>query len=160
MRIKTDILVEKYKNSLYAAAFSVCKNQADAEDAVQESFIRYHSTDKEFENEEHIRAWLLRVAINQAKNIRRSLWHRAALPLEEYADTLPFPSTEDRDLFETVMGLPGKYRVVLHLHYYEDYSIKEIASILNLTESNVKVRLSRARAMLKTILKEDWSEND
>jgi len=160
MRIKTDVLVEKYKNPLYAAAFSICKNSHDAEDAVQESFIRYHSTDKEFENEEHIRAWLLRVAINQAKNIRRSLWRRAALPLEEYADSLPFPSPKDRGLFETVMGLPEKYRIVLHLYYYEDYPVREIAAILSLTESNVKVRLNRARAMLREILKEGWSEND
>lgn len=160
MRIKTDILVEKYKNPLYAAAFSVCKNVSDAEDAVQETFIRYHSTNKEFENEEHIRAWLLRVAINQAKNISRALRRRVLVPLEDYIESLPFPSPEDRGLFETVMALPEKYRIVLHLFYYEDYPVKEIASILSLSESNVKVRLSRARAMLREILKEGWSEND
>lgn len=160
MRIKTDILVEKYKNALYAAAFSACGHPQDAEDAVQESFIRYHSMKKEFESEAHIRAWLLRVAINQARSLRRALHRRAALPLEDYADTLSFPSPEDRGLFETVMGLPEKYRVVLHLYYYEDYSVREIAALLSVREGSVKTRLSRARAMLKEILKEDWADDD
>ena len=160
MRTDIGVLVQKYKNALFAAAFSVCKNPQDAEDAVQEAFIKYHSTPKEFDSEEHIKAWLLRLAINQARDISRSFFRRNSVALEDYMETLAFQSPEDAGLFETVMGLPEKYRVVLHLFYFEDYSVKEIASILSLTESNVKVRLSRARAMLKEILKEDWADDD
>ena len=160
MRTDIGVLVQKYKNALFAAAFSICKNPQDAEDAVQEAFIKYHSTRKEFESEEHIKAWLLRLAINQARDISRSFFRRNSVALEDYMETLAFQSPEDAGLFETVMGLPEKYRVVLHLFYFEDYSVKEIASILSLTESNVKVRLSRARAMLKEILKEDWADDD
>ena len=160
MRLDSAMLVEKYQDKLFAAAFSVCKNPQDAEDAVQECFISYHSSTKEFESEEHIKAWLLRVVINRAKNCCRSLWRRINVPLDDYAETLQFECSEDKTLFETVMALPEKYRIVLHLYYYEDYPVREIAAILSLTESNVKVRLNRARAMLREILKEGWSEND
>lgn len=160
MRMESSVLVEKYQDKLFAAAFNVCKNAHDAEDVVQESFISYHSSKKEFESEEHIKAWLLRVTINRAKNVCRSLWRRATVPLEDYANSLEFENSADRELFETVMKLPEKYRIVLHLFYFEDYPVKEIAKILSISESNVKVRLNRARAMLKEILKEDWAENE
>lgn len=74
-------------------------------------------------------------------------------------ETLSFPDPQSRNLFEEVMKLPDKYRIVIHLFYYEDYSVREIDKILKLSESNVKVRLSRGRALLKDSLKEDW-END
>ena len=74
-------------------------------------------------------------------------------------ETLSFPDPQSRHLFEEVMKLPDKYRIVIHLFYYEDYSVREIDKILKLSESNVKVRLSRGRALLKDSLKEDW-END
>lgn len=74
-------------------------------------------------------------------------------------ETLVFETPESENLFETVMKLPEKYRIVIHLYYYEDYSVNEIADILKLSESNVKTRLSRGRAMLKNVLKEEW-DND
>lgn len=72
MRIATEVLVEKYKDHLFAAAFNICKNAADADDVVQDTFLQYHTTNRQFENEQHIRAWLIRVAINKAKNINLS----------------------------------------------------------------------------------------
>lgn len=74
-------------------------------------------------------------------------------------ETLSFPDSKSRDLFEEVMKLPDKFRIVIHLFYYEDYSVREIADILKLSESNVKTRLSRGRALLRNSLKEEW-END
>ena len=127
-------------------------NAADAEDVVQDTFIRYHTTNTQFSDEQHIRAWLLRVAINKAKNVTMSFWRRRGVPLEDYAETLAFPSPEAGDLFEKVMKLPEKYRIVIHLFYYEDYSVREIAGILRITEANVKVRLSRGRRLLKEAL--------
>ena len=160
MRTDIGVLVQKYKNALFAAAFSICKNPQDAEDAVQEAFIKYHSTRKEFESEEHIKAWLLRVVINQARDISRSLLRKTSVPLEDHMGPLSFESSEDAGLFETVMGLPEKYRVVLHLYYYEDFSVKEIGRLLSVREGSVKTRLCRGRAMLKEILKEDWADDD
>ncbi|MBE5880284.1 MAG: sigma-70 family RNA polymerase sigma factor [Lachnospiraceae bacterium] len=160
MRQPVQELIEWYQNNLFAAAFQICRNQEDAEDVVQETFIQYHTTLKQYESEEHIRAWLLRVAINKAKNVNHSFWHRKKQPLEEYIETLVFESEESGDLFETVLGLPEKYRIVIHLFYYEEYSVQEIAKVLKLSESNVKVRLSRGRQMLKDALKEDWEDDE
>ncbi len=158
MRLPVQELMNMYKNNVYAAAFSICKNASDAEDVVQDTFLKYYMTRKNFDSEQHIRAWLLRVAINKAKNIQASFWHRNGVPLEDYIETLSFETPESRDLFEEVMKLPEKYRVVVHLFYYEDYSVKEIANILKISESNIKVRLSRGRAMLKDALKEGWED--
>ena len=159
MRQSVQELFENYRNNLYAVAFNVCKNAEDAEDVVQDTFIQYYSLKKEFDNEQHIRAWLIRVAINKAKNVNRTFWRRNKMSLEDYMETLVFETPESGELFETAMRLPEKYRIVINLFYYEDYTVQEIAKILKMSENNVKVRLSRGRAMLKEKLREEW-END
>ena len=120
MRQSVQELFEKYQNNLYAVAFNICKNAEDAKDIVQETFIQYYSLRKEFDNEQHIRAWLIRVAINKAKNINRSFWRKNKRPLEDYMESLTFETPESEELFETVMALPEKLRIVIHLLYYED----------------------------------------
>lgn len=158
MKIDTGMILETYKDSLFSAAFNICKNAADAEDVVQDTILQYHMQKKPFEDAQHIRAWLLRVAINRAKNVNMASWRRKSVPLEEYMETLSFETPEAENLFEEVMRLPEKYRIVLHLFYYEDYSVKEIGRILHLSESNVKVRLSRGRGILKERLQEVWQD--
>lgn len=160
MKPSVEMLVETYRSNLYAAAFSVCKNAQDAEDVVQDTFIQYLSQNKEFESEQHIRAWLIRVAINKAKNKNNTFFRRNSMPMEDYIETLTFESQESSDLFEAVMKLPEKFRVVIHLFYYEDYSVNEIAAILKVTPSNVKVRLSRGRLSLRNKLKEVWEDDE
>ena len=160
MKQPLEELAERYRSSLFAAAFNVCKNAADADDIVQETFLQYHMAKCEFASEQHIRAWLIRVAINKAKNVNRSFWRQHKIPLEDYMETLAFESPQDNALFETVMNLPQKYRVVIHLFYYEDYTVREIADMLRLKESNVRVRLMRGRKLLKQTLKEDWEDDE
>lgn len=160
MRQSVQELFEKYQNNLYAVAFNICKNAENAKDIVQETFIQYYSLRKEFDNEQHIRAWLIRVAINKAKNINRSFWRKNKRPLEDYMESLTFETPESEELFETVMALPEKFRIVIHLFYYEDYAIREIADILKISESNVKVRLSRGRSLLKEKLQEEWEDDE
>lgn len=140
--------------------FNVCKNAQDAEDVVQDTFIQYISLKKDFETAQHIRAWFIRVAINKAKNKNATFFRRNTLPLEDYMETLTFESSESSALFETVMKLPEKYRVIIHLFYYEDYSVNEIADILKISVSNVKVRLSRGRTLLRETLKEVWEDDE
>jgi RNA polymerase sigma factor, sigma-70 family len=152
-------LVALYQNNLFAVAFNVCKNAQDAEDIVQDTFLQYYTMKKEFDSEQHIRAWLIRVAINKAKNANRAFWRCNKLSLEDYMETLTFETQQSENLFETVMKLPEKYRIVIHLFYYEDYAVREIADILKLSESNVKVRLSRGRCLLKKALKEEWDDD-
>jgi RNA polymerase sigma-70 factor (ECF subfamily) len=115
---------------------------------------------KDFESEQHIRAWLIRVAINKAKNMNHTFWRQNKLSIEDYIETLTFETPESENLFETVMKLPEKYRIVIHLFYYEDYTIREIADILKLSESNIKVRLSRGRKLLKESLQEEWEDDE
>ena len=160
MRQEVQELVALYQDSLFAVAFNLCKNAQDAEDVVQDTFIRYYTLKKEFDSKEHIRAWLIRVAINRAKNVSRTFWRRNRISLQDYMETLTFETEESENLFETVMKLPEKYRIVIHLFYYEDYSFGEIAGILNLSESNVKVRLSRGRTLLRDALKEEWKDDE
>lgn len=159
MRQPVQQLIQCYQDNLYAVAFNICQNQMDAEDVIQDTFVQYYTSNKEFENEQHIRAWLIRVVINKSRNITRTFWRRNRCSLEDYMETLPFPDPQSRNLFEEVLKLPEKYRIVIHLFYYEDYSVKEISEILKQSESNIKTRLSRGRARLKQSLKEEW-END
>lgn len=159
MRQSVQELFEKYRDNLYIIAFNVCKNAEDAKDVVQDTFIQYYSVKKEFDNEQHIRAWLIRVAINKAQNMNTAFWRKNKISLEDYMETLEFETEESEELFETVMHLPEKYRIVIHLFYYEEYNIHEIADILKLSESNVKVRLSRGRLLLKEKLQEEWGND-
>lgn len=100
------------------------------------------------------------MAINRAKDVNRSFWRRNRVSLDEYTATLPFESSESENLFAQVMKLPEKQRIVIHLYYYEDYTVREIAEILNLSESNVKIRLMRGRKLLKQALKEEWDDDE
>ena len=131
-----------------------------ADDAVQDTYLRYCSYDKEFTDEDHLRAWLLRVAINRARDQKRSFWKKHRVSWEDYMETLVFEAPEDKSLFEAVMSLPAKYRTVIHLFYYEDYSVARIAEILHSREGTVKSQLNRGRQLLKTKLMEAWNDDE
>ena len=159
MRQSLHELAAMYQDNLFAVAFNICQNTQDAEDVIQDTFVQYYTTKKEFDSEEHIRAWLIRVAVNKAKNVTRTFWRRNKVSIEDFMETLAFETPKSKTLFETVMQLPEKYRIVIHLYYYEDYSVGEIAKILKLSESNVKTRLMRGRAKLREVLKEEWDDD-
>lgn len=158
MRLNPEYLVQKYQENIFRTAMSVCKNPQDAEDATQNTFVQYLKSDREFESEEHIKAWLLRTAVNQSKNMVTAFWHRNKISWEEYMDSIPFEEPRDQALVEAVLSLPAGYRIVIHLYYYEDYSVAEISDILHISESAVRSRLMRGRRKLKEILKDDWEE--
>lgn len=160
MKLPADIVYGTYADHVFAAAFSICRCRDDADDVVQDTFIKYFSLNREFESEEHIKAWLLRVAINRAKDITSSFWRRNRVSWEEYMDELVFEEPTDRGLFSTVMRLPERYRIVIHLFYFEDYSIGEIAALLRSREGTVKSQLARGRKLLKNMLMEDWNDDE
>ncbi len=145
-----------YTDILYRAALSCCKNKADAEDAVQNTFVKLLKSDLCFQDEEHLRRWLIRVVINESRNIWKSFWRKNTVPIEEWDDAVSDENDRKRELYEAVMQLPAKYSVVVHLYYYEGYSVREIGGILGISESNVQTRLMRARNKLKKQLKEEW----
>ena len=142
-------ITEKYYDSIYRLALSQTKNADAADDVVQEVFLRYIRTDKPFESEEHIKAWLIRVTINCAKSHFMSSWFKKTAPLTE---DLSFELPEQSDVYYAVAELERKYRTVIHLFYFEDYSVKEIARALKMNESTVKSRLHRGRQLLKNML--------
>ncbi len=160
MTLSTDEAFRRYGDRVFSAAFSVCRNKADADDVTQDTFYKFHTQSKDFASEEHLRAWLIRVAVNRAKDLTAAFWRRNRVAWEDYMDELPFEAPEDKGLFEAVMRLPEKYRVVIHLYYYEEYAVGEIAEILRSRESTVKSRLMRGRKLLKNILEEEWNDDE
>ncbi len=149
-------LVEKHFDMIYRLAFSQTKDREHTDDVVQEVFLRFLKTDKCFENDEHIKAWLLRVTLNCSKNVFLNSWHKKTVSLTERADEPVFDTEEKSDVYYAVMELPSKYRTVIHLFYYEDMSIENISKALNLNASTVKSQLSRGRKLLKNKLKGEY----
>ena len=148
----------RYRDNLFAIAVQYTRNAADADDMVQIALMKYFQAKKPVENEQHIRRWLIRVTINECKRYLVSPWRRYTAPLEDYAETLGFETPEQSALFFAVMELPQKYRVPIHLYYYEDYSVREIAETLGLRESAVQTRLLRAKRKLRQKL-EGWNDD-
>jgi len=148
--------VGQYQDMVYRIALHQFGVSQDAEDAVQEVFLRLYTAEKPFEGGEHLRRWLIRVTINVCKDALKSPWRRRRVPLDAVPDQPVFDRPEERELYQAVMALPEKYRTVLDLFYYEELSTKEIAALLGLRQSAVTTRLSRARELLKKQLKEVW----
>mgnify|MGYP002795754310 FL=1 len=151
-------IAEQYRDNLFAIAFQYTKNAADADDMVQIALLKCYQAKKPFENEQHIRHWLIRVTVNECKRYLVSPWRRYTAPIGDYAETLGFENPEQSALFFAVMELPQKYRVPVHLYYYEGYSVREIAEALGLRESAVQTRLLRARQKLRQKL-EGWNDD-
>lgn len=143
----------RHRDMLYRVAFSNVKNKADAEDVVQETCVRYLNTQPEFQNEDHEKAWFIRVAINICYDMQKSAWYSKTVAFDEVPEKemkhFNLPYLVEDDMLWHVMELPIKYRNPLYLFYYEDYSIKEIGQIMELEDGTVKTRLRRGREMLK-----------
>ena len=145
-------LVETYSPMLLRAALTRASTPADAEDAVQDVFLRVLTHAPRFRDGEHEKAWLLRATLNRASDIRRR--RRDDAPLDAAANA----AVEGPDygpLLSAVRSLPEAYSVVIHLYYYEGYSIKEIAGLLALPAPTVGTRLARGRERLREMLKEE-----
>lgn len=142
-------MTEKYFDMVYRLALMRTKDKYFAEDVCQDVFFKYITTHKEFETEEHTKAWLIRVTINASKSFLTSSWHKKTVPLSE---DIVFNSPEKSDLFCQVKKLSQKYATIIHLHYYEDLSITQISNLLGMKESTVKSHLFRGRQKLKTLL--------
>lgn len=144
-----------FGNSILRLAFSYLGNIQDAEDILSETLTQLVRKHPDFNDEEHMKAWLLRVAANKSKNLLKYNGYREHLDLDEL-DCPDEPPDDLKFVWEAVNSLPEKYREVIHLFYAEDYPTEKIAKILGKRESTVRSLLSRGREKLRSILKEDY----
>ena len=139
-------ILEKYSDMVYRIALTRCQNIENAEDIFQEVFFKFNQKMPNFENDEHEKAWFIRVTINLSKNLKLSAWNKKTVNLNE---NIVFETPEENNVFSVVSDLPKNYRTVIYLMYYEGYKVKEIANIMKTKEGTVKTWLFRAREFLK-----------
>ena len=145
-------LIDKHENTLYRAALAILGNPQEAEDAVQDAYLRYLEKRPDLRDGEHEKAWLLKVTANRCKSLLRQ---RKRHPAVELLDIYPAPDPDSRELMEAVLSLPANQRAAVHLHYYEGYTCAEIASILGQRPGTVRSHLSRARDSLRKYLTDE-----
>ena len=139
--------IERYGDSLFRIAMVMLANKHDAEDAVQETFIRMIKADKGFHDDEHEKAWLIRVITNLCRDMQRFRARHPTCELDVCLDTAE--ETEGSGILDELFLLPDKYKVPIYLHYVEGYSIKEISGITHCTQNAVKKQLQRGREVLR-----------
>lgn len=147
-KISAQEAFNKYSDTVYRLAFARVKNKYDADDILQEVFLRFIKQKSKVNSEEHAKALLIRITVNCSNSMLSSNWFKKTEPLSETLSVSQYES----DTLEQVFQLSKKYRTVIHLHYYMGYSVDEIAEILKTKPSTVKSQLHRARKQLKTKL--------
>lgn len=152
-----DMAIEKYSDMVYRIALNQMKNKSDAEDVFQEVFIKWIQHREELKNDTHEKAWLIRVTLNQCKSLLRSAWFKRTVALEDTFEYIS-PKEEENEVYQVVLRLPQKYRAVIHLFYYEELSILEISELLRVKESTIRTQLTRARRLLKELLKGEYQD--
>lgn len=146
----------QYGTAVYRLAMVYLGRAADAEDVTQEAFLRLLSKAPAFADETHEKRWLMRVTVNLCRDQLRGFWRRRAVELSE---SCPVPEGPDREVLSAILSLPEAYKGPIHLHYYEGYSVSEVAEILHLGQSAVKMRLKRGREMLRLELDMEGEES-
>ena len=157
MSIEEDIrkAVLKYSDMLYKICIVILCNEQDVQDAIQDTFCRYMEKRPKFRDEEHEKAWLIRVATNISRDMIRFKIRHPKVSIDELANSLVAP--EQKETLKELLELPTKQKVVIYLHYVEGYRIKEIADILGITEGAVKMRLQRGKEQIRLSWKEAYN---
>ena len=150
---------DQYFSMIYRISLLYLRNTEEAEDMVQEVFVKLIDKERSFNSEEHRKAWLIGVTKNACKDINKSFWKSRMVDIE----SLPELTNEKKDsdlhfVLEELLLLPDKYKIVLYLFYYEGYYVKDISKILNVKESTIQTQLSRGRKLLKKKLRRELNE--
>ena len=146
---ETAAAIDRHADMVRRLCLIHLKNQADSEDVFQTVFMKYVLSSAVFENEEHEKAWFIRVTINACKDQLRSFFRSHTVPLDELIDLPADAPSESREVLEAVLELPGKYRDVVYLHYFEGYTAPEIAGLMKKNVNTVYSLLARAKKLLK-----------
>lgn len=150
--------IEKYHGTVFRLAYSYVKKREDAEDIVQEAFLRLFLSDTDFGGDQNVKAWLIRIAINLSKDLLKSAWLKLR---SDPPEDIPAETPEESVMISFIKRLKPEYAGVIMLFYYEGYSVKEIAEIRKISPTAVTSRLSRARKQLRKMLLEEglYEEN-
>ena len=149
-RVDFEKAIERYSDMIYRIAVTITRNEEDAKDVFQETFLRLVRNQDKIVSEEHLKAWMIRVVSNCAKTMVSSSWNRNTQGLENEREAQEDSyEHEDNPLFSELKELPQKYSVVLYLYYYEGYSVKEIGKMLEKNDNTIKTLMSRGRDLLK-----------
>lgn len=148
-------MIMKYSSMILRIAVQNTNDFYVAEDITQEVFIKLMTCKKAFDNENYVKAWLIKVTLNMCKNHTKSSWRKRTVSIQEREATQFFVLPEDRYIFELIMKLPDKYKNVLYLYYYEEYKVPEIAELLDKKINTISTWLRRARIELKKRIEEE-----
>ena len=148
-------VVCQYADLVYRLAYAQTHRRCDADDLFQEVFLRYCQSRQDFANEEHRKAWLIRVTLNCARKRYATVWHRRVELCEP--ERIAYAQPDENVLEEALSQLSQADQAVLHLYYFENYSTEEMATLLHKRPAAVRARLSRARERLRVLLKGEWS---
>ena len=144
--------IDQYSDMILRLCTVYLKNSTDAEDIFQTVFLKYTLYDRPFENEEHEKAWLIRVTVNACKDWLKSFFHSRTISMEELNGYAPSVTPEQYTVMEAVWSLPKQYRDVIYLHYYEGYTAPEIAGILKRNPNTVYTHLQKGKELLREVL--------
>jgi len=147
-------LVNLYADMILRISYQYLKQTCDAEDICQTVFLKYLTANMTFDSVEHEKAWIIRTTINACKDHLKSAFFRRTVELDDAAQ-IAAPAVPDSWLLDAMKGLTEKYRLSLYLYYYEEYSVREIAQVMDVSESAVGQYLTRGRRKLRTILTEE-----
>ena len=150
--------IERYSDTIRRLCMVHLKNHADTEDIFQTVFLKYVLSSVSFESEEHEKAWFIRVTINACKDLLKSFFRTRTVPLEEVLEQPELLPPDHREVLEAVLSLPAKYREVVYLHYYEDYTAPQISRILGKNVNTVYTLLTRSKQLLRERLGGDGYE--
>lgn len=150
--------IDRYSDTVRRLCMIHLKNHADTEDIFQTVFLKYVLSSVSFENEEHEKAWFIRVTINACKDLLKSFFRSRTVSLDEVMDQPAWTAPDHRELLEAVLSLPQKYREVVYLHYYEEYTAPQISRIIGKNVNTVYTHLTRANEMLREKLGGDGYE--
>lgn len=142
-----DMVVNKYSDMLFRICYCILCNKADSEDALQDTFVKLITKAPAFSDDEHEKAWLIKVATNISRNMVMMRLRRSTVDLENVTEI--GVKDEDSEVFEAIMSLPVKYKIVMVLHYVEGYKTEEIADIIQISSDAVRKRLQKGRELLK-----------
>ncbi|MBE7046906.1 MAG: RNA polymerase sigma factor [Ruminococcaceae bacterium] len=147
-------IYEKYVDTIYRVCYMLLKSEHEAEDVCQNVFIKLINSDKQFESDEHIKAWLILCAKNESKNLLKHWWRSKKVSVESIAEISVEDKYNDDETLKLVLSLPDRFKIPVYLYYYEGYSTDEIATILKINPSTVRGQLKTGREKLKVMLKD------